>query len=50
MLLTLLNYYIATFYYIFLKKKKIIKPGSKRNKYETNMIRSKEFSYQRDGK
>ena len=49
MLLTLLNYYIATVYSIFFKKKNI-KPGSKRNKYETNMIRSKEFSYQRDGK
>ena len=49
MLLTLLNYYIATVYSIFFKKK-IIKPGNKINKYETNMISSKEFSYQRDGK
>ena len=50
MLSTLQNYYITTFYSIFYKNNKIYRTWSKRNKHETNIRRSKEFLYQRDGK
>ena len=46
-----LQNYIKTFYSIFWKNSiKFIGHGSKRNKHETNIRKSKEFPYQGDGK